>query len=83
MVTESHTSMVNDSFPNIEAEVCDVFNATRVALDYISVLVIAGLENEEANTATYILHDAANRAAILKEKFYVAMGEHRDSMKQH
>ncbi len=76
MVSESRTDTVNESFPNLEAEVCDVFNSTRIALDYICAQLVAHMEHDEANTAAYILHDAANRAAILKDKFYVAMDAH-------
>lgn len=76
MVSESRTDTVNESFPNLEAEVCDVFNSTRIALDYICAQLVAHMEHDEANTAAYILHDAANRAAILKDKFYAAMDVH-------
>lgn len=64
------------TFPDLESEVCDVFNATRVALDYVSAQLLSVMDNDEANTAAYILHDAANRAALLKMKFYDAMSEH-------
>lgn len=73
MVSESQTDTVNETFPNLEAEVCDVFNSTRIALDYISAQFVAHMDHDDANTAAYILHDAANRAAILKEKFYTSL----------
>ena len=76
MVSESRTDTVNESFPNLEAEVCDVFNSTRIALDYISAQLVAHMDHDDANTAAYILHDAANRAAELKAKFYAAMDSH-------
>ncbi|ADY64414.1 hypothetical protein [Agrobacterium tumefaciens] len=63
-------------FPNLEAEVCDVFNSTRIALDYITAQLVAHMDHDDANTAAYILHDAATRAEILKNKFYAAMDAH-------
>lgn len=63
-------------FPNLEAEVCDVFNSTRIALDYICAQLVAHMDHDDANTAAYILHDAANRAADLKNKFYEALDAH-------
>ncbi|CAH0143766.1 hypothetical protein SRABI05_00364 [Agrobacterium fabrum] len=76
MVSESRADTVNESFPNLEAEICDVFNSTRIALDYICAQLVAHMDHDDANTAAYILHDAANRAAILKDKFYASLEAH-------
>ncbi|MGN7825988.1 hypothetical protein ACTJJ8_04515 [Agrobacterium radiobacter] len=53
-----------------------MFNSTRIALDYITAQLVAHMEHDDANTAAYILHDAAARAEILKNKFYAALDAH-------
>ena len=72
------SEVLNDGpvFPDLESEVCNVFNATAVALDYVESKLLAALPHDDACVAAYILHDAANRAAILKRKFYAAQKAH-------
>ncbi|UXR90944.1 hypothetical protein [Agrobacterium tumefaciens] len=80
VITAKAESM--SEFPNLEAEVCDVFNSTRIALDYITAQLVAHMDHDDANTAAYILHDAAARAEILKNKFYAALDAHHTSTKK-
>lgn len=79
MVKQSASAKLE--FPDLEGEVCDVYNATQIALDFIENRIFALADNDEANTMTYILHDAANRASALRTKFYAAHQAHFDAQR--